>query len=259
MDLMESFRILRRRWILTTLLLLLALGGTAAATYKLPRTYVAASSVVLLTSPNSSKSNGGNPYLSFNGSLSPTGDVVRYEVMDTGTARLLATEGYTAPYVITNAVDTSGPVLLVTVTGSNKTAVEQTMLGVTAELRAKLQELQAGITPGNRITMTTLALGPAKLQRSKLARPLVVIFAFGMVLAFAIPLLVDARVTRRRDQDSGIPPRHRPTRDEGAPAPGDRVRGQQRPADRGAGTYADEDRGSVSAPSPRAHGQRQPR
>lgn len=217
MDLVESFRILRRRWILTLLMLALALGATAGAALKLPRTYAASSSVVLLASPNSSKANGGNPYLSFNGSLSPTGDVIRYEVMDPRTAQQLASEGYSASYLVADAIDTSGPVLLVTVTGRNKYLVEHTLSGVTAELGTKLQALQAGISPANRISILTLALGPAKLARSKLARPLVVILAFGLVLTFAVPLIIDAQLRRRRPP-AAKPPRTRGQTANDAPA-----------------------------------------
>jgi hypothetical protein len=220
MDLIESLRILRRHWILTALMLVLALVGTATATLKLPRTYIASSSVVLLTSPNSSKANGNNPYLSFNGALNPTGDVVRYEVMDPRTAQVLASEGYSASYLVSDAVDTPGPVLDVTVTGSNKAVVDHTLSGVTTELSTKLEALQAGISPANRITMSTLAFGSAKLSKSKLARPLVVILGFGLVLAFAIPLIFDAQMRQRRVRsEAAAPPRRRT-----AAAPRDRLR-----------------------------------
>jgi hypothetical protein len=241
MDLMQSLRILRKRWILTALLLLLTLGGTAAAFVKLPHTYVADSTVVLLASQNASKPNGSNPYLSFNSSLPLTADVVRRELLDPRTALDLAARGYTAPYLVVDAPDTSGPVLLVTVTGKDKAAVEHTLYGVTAEIGTKLLGLQATIRPINRIRVVTLSVTPkAKLSISKLARPLVVILGFGMVLTFAVPLIVDAQISRRRARTGSArrgeeiarpPARSRPDRDPydrrpgpPGPPPGERPR-----------------------------------
>jgi hypothetical protein len=201
MDLMESLRVLRRRWILTAVMILLALGGVAAAVVKLPRTYVSESSVVLLASREASKPSGGNPYMNFNGSLNLTGDVVRYEVMDPRTAQSLAASGYPGSYLVADATDTPGPILLVTVTGGNKVAVEHTLHGVTGEIGTKLQELQAGIMPADRIRLLSLSVSPrAKLSLSKMARPLVVILGFGLVLAFAVPLIIDAQIGRRRSR-----------------------------------------------------------
>jgi hypothetical protein len=219
MDLFEAIRILCRRWILTSLMLILALGATAIGTIKLPRTYIASSSVVLLASPSLSKPNGNNPYLSFDGSLNSAGDVVRYEVMSPLTGKALAAQGYGASYVVADALDTPGPVLDVTVTGHNKALVDRTLLGVTADLNAKLKALQVGVSAANRITMITLSYGQAKLSKSKLARPIVVILGLGLVLAFAVPLLVDARARDRRARAQAAP-------SPGAPSPRDQRRAQ---------------------------------
>jgi hypothetical protein len=204
MDLFGALRVFRARWILTSLMLILALGATAIATIKLPRTYIASSSVVLLASPNSSKPFGSNPYLSFNGSLNTAGDVVRYEVMSPLTAKALAAEGYSATYLVADALDTLGPVLDVTVTGHNKALVDRTLLGVTADLNTRLKAIQSGVSKANRITMTTLSYGSAKLSKSKLARPIVVVLALGLILAFAVPLLVDARARDRRARSQPV-------------------------------------------------------
>ncbi len=201
MDLMESLRNLRRRWILTSVLLLLTLACTAAAVVKLPTTYQSQSMVVLLASQSASKQSGGNPYLAFSNSLTDTADIVRREVMDPSTALALAARGYSATYLVTAASDTSGPVLLVTVTGSNKNTVENTLYGVTAELNTRVVGLQAGISPYNRITSLVVSTTPkATASLSKKARPVVVVLAVGLVLTFAIPQIVDARAIRRRAQ-----------------------------------------------------------
>src|ERR1700753_3287119 len=110
MDLMQSLRILRRRWILTTALLLVTLVATSAAALLYPRTYEAGGTTVLLASKDFSKSAGGNPYLVFDSSLTETADVVRREVADPRTALGLAARGDTASYQVIPAPDTNGPV-----------------------------------------------------------------------------------------------------------------------------------------------------
>ncbi len=199
MDLMESLRTLRRRWILTSVLLLLTLAASAAALVKLPWTYQSAATTVLLASKNAAKPAGGNPYLVFDGSLTLTADVVRREVMDPRTTLDLATHGYTASYMVVAAPDTTGPVLLITVTGKDKSIVEHTLYGVTNEVSNKLLELQSSLAPANRITMVVVSLTPqATLSAGKKAKPLVVVLGLGLILTFAIPQIVDAQANRKR-------------------------------------------------------------
>jgi len=208
MDFMESLRALRRRWILTSVLLLLTLAASAAAVVKLPWTYQSQAMTVLLASKNAAKSAGNNPYLAFDQSLTLTADVVRREVMDPRTALALHAQGYPALYQVAAASDTSGPVLLITVTGGNKTVVEHTLYGVTAEVDAKLATLQAGIAPHDQIRSLLVSLTPqATLSAGKKARPLVVVFGLGLALTFAIPQVVDAQVTRRRTRKRRAPGR----------------------------------------------------
>jgi hypothetical protein len=203
MDLIESFRTLRRRWILTLSLILLTLLGTAAAIVKLPWTYTSQSTVVLLASRYGAKVTGGNPYLSFDSSLTLTADVIRRTLIDPRTAEDLARRGYTASYQVVDAPDTSGPVLLITVTGGNKTAVQHTMYGVTNEVSTKLAALQTTVPPMSKIGDLVLAMSPkATLSAGKKARPLAVVLGLGAVLTFAIPQIVEGRAARRRRLDS---------------------------------------------------------
>ena len=196
---MESLRVLRGRWILTSVLLLLTLAGAVGTVVKLPWTYQSQGMTALLSSPSASKLSGGNPYLAFNESLSYTADLVRREVMDPRTALALSARGYTGTYLVIDAVDTSGPVLVTTVTGSNKNTVENTLHGVMAELNTKLVDLQAGISSYNQITSVVVSMAPnATRSTSKKARPLVVVLAVGLMFTFAIPQIVDARAIRRR-------------------------------------------------------------
>ena len=196
---MDLLATLRKWWILTTALFVLTLVATAAALVMLPWTYQAGSSVVFLASQSVAKPYGGNPYLAFNSALNQTADVIRYEVTDQRTAQALAASGYPDSYTVVDATDTAGPILVVTVTGSNKAAVEHTLSGVTQQIATSLNQQQAGISSFNQIHGQVLTFTPqASRLTSKKSRPLSVVFGIGIVLTIAIPLMVDAATLRRK-------------------------------------------------------------
>lgn len=203
---MGAFDIWRRQWILTAFLLILAFIGTGAAVAKMPRTYQAESTVVLLASRNSSKVAGdGNPYLSFNDALSTTATVISTEIMDPGTSADLKAQGFSESYqvvsqsTLSNSSLLPAPFLLVTVTGHSRVSVEHTLQGVTSEITTLLSGLQGGLSRGNRISLLTAAFDPqATLSVASTARPLVAALGILLVLAFGLPLVVDAAAVRRR-------------------------------------------------------------
>lgn len=198
MDLLSS---LRRHWILTSLLLIMMLVGTVGVFFKLPSTFQAQSSVVFLISKNQLKSFGGNPYLAFSSTLNQTADVVRYETMDVSTVSSLAAEGYTSTYLISDAIDTSGPVLIITVTGHSKSEVERTLYGVTRAIGTNLDKIQANLPSASKIRVIQITFQPTPIAlTSKKMRPLFVVVGLGLVLTIGIPLIVDAMLVRRRGQ-----------------------------------------------------------
>jgi len=195
---MDIMKTLRNRWALTTALLILTLIATAAALVKLPWTYRATADVMLLPSKNLARSYGGNPFLAFNPTINETADVIRYEATDMRTAQVLAVAGYTQGYTITDAIDTSAPILLITVTGSNAGAVEHTLTGVVSNISTLLASQQSSFGPFNRIHDMVIASDPqASRVISKKARPLVFVFAAGLLFTVAIPVLMDATAGRR--------------------------------------------------------------
>jgi hypothetical protein len=194
----DIMKTLRDRWALTTALLILTLIATAAALVKLPWSYSATADVMLLPSKNLAKTYGGNPFLAFNPTINETADVIRYEATDTRTAQVLAAAGYTQGYTIMDALDTSAPILLITVTGSNAGAVEHTLTGVVNKISALLESQQSSFSPFNQIHEMMIASDPqARRVTSKKARPLVFIFAAGLLCTVAVPVLVDAAAGRR--------------------------------------------------------------
>lgn len=216
---MQPFRIWQRHLVLTSLLLLLALACTATAALRLPRTYEAGATVVLLASRNSSKALGdGNPYLSFSSSLSTTASVLDAEITDSQIALSLKERGLPDKYQVTSQSTLSQsttlptPFLIVSVTGSNKIQVEHTLHGVTGEIGSLLDGLQATVARNNRISLMTASFDPeATLSVTATARPLIAIFGVLIILALAVPALVDASVARNRassrvDQASSATP-----------------------------------------------------
>ena len=222
MNLRDALDVWRRRWILTLLLLLVALAASAAAAMNLPRHYSAGSEVVLLTAESSTVHTGHNPYLTYNGALPMTAQIISYQLMDPHTVRNLAARGYTASFTTVVAQNVAGaPILATLVTGSNKNTVEKTLHGVPDEIATKLSALQTGIASVNQITASTIsvAINPS-LSISKTAVPLVMVTALGLVLALAIPLIVGGDARRRmpdRDTTPASPSvrrsyqRHHPT------------------------------------------------
>jgi hypothetical protein len=199
MDLVASGRTLRRRWILTSFLLLLTVAAALAAWVKIPGPYQAESMIVLYPSQQASKLNGDNPLMSFGGSLNVAGDIVLREVSAPSYAAQLAAHGYTSSFTIVDDPNTTGPILDVTVTGSNQSQVEQTLNGVTAAVKNQLAAIQQNYKPANRITSQVVSTQPtAKLLVSKKARTIVIVLGLGLVLTFAIPQVVDAEIAKRR-------------------------------------------------------------
>ena len=199
MDLVASGRTLRRRWILTSFLFLLTLAAALAAWVKIPGPYQAESMTVLYPSQQASKLNGDNPLMSFGGSLNVAGDIVLREVSSPSYAAQLAAHGYTSSFTIADDPATTGPILDVTVTGSNQSQVEQTLNGVTAAVKNQLAAIQQNYKPANRITSQVVSTQPTpKLLVSKKARTIVIVLGLGLVLTFAIPQVVDAEIAKRR-------------------------------------------------------------
>jgi capsular polysaccharide biosynthesis protein len=203
MDLMKTLR----KWrALTTALLILTLIATAGALVELPWTYKSTADVMFLPSKNLAKAYGGNPYLAFNSTINETADVIRYEATDMHTAQTLTTAGYTQAYTITDATDTSAPILLITVTGSSAGAVEHTLNGVVNKISTLLASQQSTFSAVNQIHDLMIASNPqASRVTSKKARPLLVVFAVGLLFTMAIPALVDAVAERRRGQKNSRP------------------------------------------------------
>jgi hypothetical protein len=198
--------------VLVSIFILLAIAITGAAAMYLPAHYSAESDVALLPSVNSSKPYGSNPYLSFNGALPVAAEIIAYQMMDPANVKVLEAKGYDQQFNVSIAnTIANGPILTIEVTGGDKVAVEATLTGVTRDVSIELAALQHGIGATNRITLLPLSTDAApQLSVSKTARPLAVVLALGLILAFAIPRFIgiargEHDAARHRMSDDAVP------------------------------------------------------
>jgi hypothetical protein len=203
--------------VLTSIFVLLAIMITGVAALYLPAHYAAESDVALLPSATSSKPYGSNPYLSFSGALPMTAQILSYQMMSPANVKKLESAGYDEPFNVSLAETIAdGPILTIDVTGGNEAAVEATLMAVTRDVSVELGTLQSGISASNRITVLPISTGASPaLSLSKTARPLAVVLALGLILAFAIPRLVRAargenEAARHRMSDDTAPLGRRP-------------------------------------------------
>lgn len=210
-DIGGSAHVWRKHWILFTILLVLAAIVSAGAVLKLPRTYQAQASVVLLSPQSISSQEGGNPYLNFTPSLTLTGDVLSRVVTGPVVVNSLAAEGYTASYSVALAPDTTvttGSVLLITVTGGARANVERTLHAVMSETGRELAQLQQHVKAVNRIGIETISASPeATISISHTARTMAEAMAPVWLLALVIPILAE-RYSARRYLPEPAAPRH---------------------------------------------------
>jgi hypothetical protein len=180
--------------------------------------------VIMLASRSAARLNGGNPYLSFSPSLTLTADALSRGLMAQGTVQQMAAKGFSDPYTVALApytTTTTGSILLVSVTGGSRQSVERTLAAVTDEIGTTLARLQSNVSARNKIRALTLAFSSrATLSISQTARPLVAIIVPGLLLALAIPLIVDGWIARRRIRKRAAHP-GASAHPEGSAGPGD--------------------------------------
>ena len=100
---MALLSIWRRRWLLASFMLMLALLGIVAVAVKLPRVYQTQAVIVLLPSHKVANQVGsGNPYLSFNASLSTAAAVVSNAVEGPEEVSSLKSRGFGQSYTVTS-------------------------------------------------------------------------------------------------------------------------------------------------------------
>ncbi|MCZ4123287.1 chain length determinant protein [Streptomyces sp. H39-S7] len=196
MDLAELCRVVRRRWYITLPGLLLTLALTAGAYWKSPVTYQSQSMVALLNSQQAARDFDGNPFLSTQASLTNVADSLARSLNSDGSAAELAAQGVDGPYQAMLADNAQGPLLLLTVTGTDPGHVLTSSQALTAYAANRLKQFQVeqAVAPNAMIRMTTILPPNDPLTQAKRStKPVVVTGLLALALSVSVAWFVDAR------------------------------------------------------------------
>jgi hypothetical protein len=228
MDLAEIFRVMRRRWyvLLPGLLLTAALG--AAVLLLVPVKYQSQSTVVLLNSQKATAAYDGNPFLSTQTSLTGMADSLARNLNSDASIKDLKARGLTGTYEAKLADNAQGPLMWLTVTGTDKAAVRKSdrILTAYAATRLKQFQTQQSVSPRAMIRMMTIvppqnAVAQTKTRLEYLIMACLLGFALSMVATF----FAEAR-KRPRSRPQPDAPDARPAEPEAQPATGRRTAGE---------------------------------
>ncbi|MFJ4777205.1 O-antigen ligase family protein [Streptomyces sp. NPDC088762] len=212
MSIREMGAVLRRRWYVMLPLTLLGLLAALHLYRSVPVAYQSQSSVALLDSTASSQLPPafGNPISNAGGSLVVTADVLIRTLSGADAARDLHGLGVTDPYTVGFAANTSGPLITLTVTGTDRAKVLGETSTLTAFAGEQLNALQAAakVQPAYFVQTAPVVLPqtPVPQLKSRYQQVLGVIIlgtAAGFTLSFVAESVLVAR--RRRREAAGPP------------------------------------------------------
>ncbi|MGW3356284.1 chain length determinant protein [Streptomyces bungoensis] len=196
MDLAEIFRVMRRRWYVLLPGLLLTAALTVAAALMVPVTYQSQSTVVLLNSQKATVAYDGNPFLSTQTSLTGMADSLARNLNSDVSLRELKSRGATGTFEAKLADNAQGPLMWLTVTGTDKAAVLASDRILTAYAKERLDQFQKqqSVAPKAMIRMTTIVppQNPVAQTKTRLEY-LVMAGVLGLVLSLVAVFYVEAR------------------------------------------------------------------
>ncbi|MFK0117971.1 chain length determinant protein [Streptomyces sp. NPDC090994] len=231
MDLAEIFRVMRRRWYVLLPGLFLTAVLLAAVALLVPVTYQSQSTVVLLNSQKATVAYDGNPFLSTQTSLTGMADGLARNLNSDSSVRELKSRGATGTFEAKLADNAQGPLMWLTVTGTDEKAVLASDKLLTAYAAERLKEFQRqqSVDPKAMIRMTTVVAPQQPVAQTKTRlQYLVMAGGLGLVLSLVAVFWVEARRRPHAPQrpDRAPEPDHtaRPDRDtperDSAPEPG---------------------------------------
>jgi capsular polysaccharide biosynthesis protein len=203
MDLAEIFRVMRRRWYVLLPGLLLTAGLIVGVALMVPVTYQSQSTVVLLNSQKATVAYDGNPFLSTQTSLTGMADSLARNLNSDGSVRDLKSRGATGAFAAKLADNAQGPLLWLTVTGTDKTAVlaSDKILTAYAKERLDLFQKQQSVAPKAMIRMTTIVPPQNPVAQTKTRiEYLVMAGCLGLVLSLVAVFYVEARKRSRKSE-----------------------------------------------------------
>ncbi|MEU3463653.1 chain length determinant protein [Streptomyces sp. NPDC006733] len=209
MDLAEACRVVRRRWYVMVPALLLTLALTAAVYLTAPVTYRSQSMVALLNSQQAARDFDGNPFLSTQASLTNMADSLARSLNSDGSAADLRARGVEGAYQAMLADNAQGPLLVLTVTGTDPDRVLTSgqLLAAYAENRLRQFQAEQSVAPNAMIRMTTILPPNDPLtQATRSTKSVVVAGLLGLALSVAAAWFVDARRRPRPAPDPSPAP-----------------------------------------------------
>ncbi|MFE7186471.1 O-antigen ligase family protein [Streptomyces erythrochromogenes] len=218
MSIRELVAVLRRRWYVIVPAILLSLLAALHLYRSVPVAYQSQSSVALLDSSAASKlpPSFGNPISNAGGALVVTADVLIRTLSGADSARELHSLGVSDPYTVGFAANTSGPLLTLTVTGTDREKVLEETNILTGFAGEQLNALQAAakVQPAYMVQTAPVVLPQTPVPQLKsryqqVLGVLIVGVGAGFVLSFVADALSAARRRRRERsaEDSGGPGR----------------------------------------------------
>ncbi|GAA3889013.1 hypothetical protein GCM10023084_46980 [Streptomyces lacrimifluminis] len=196
MDLAEIFRVMRRRWYVLLPGLLLTAGLAVAAALVVPVTYQSQSTVSLLNSRKATVAYDGNPFLSTQTSLTGMADSLARNLNSDVSVRELKSRGATGTFEAKLADNAQGPLMALTVTGTDKATVlaSNRILNTYARDRLEQFQKQQSVTPQAMIRMTTIVSpqNPVAQTKTRL-QYMIMAGGLGLVLSLVATFYVEAR------------------------------------------------------------------
>ncbi|MFF1414355.1 O-antigen ligase family protein [Streptomyces sp. NPDC058289] len=203
MNLGEIGAVLRRRWYVMAPLTLCGVLAGAQLYQSVPVSYQSQSSVALLDSTAVAELAPafGNPIANAGGSLVVTADVLIRTLSGADAARDLHGLGVTDPYTVGFAANASGPMLTLTVTGTNRAKVLKETSQLTDFAGEQLNALQAAakVQPAYFVQTAPVVLPqtPKPQLKTRYQQVLAVLIA-GVVAGFIASFVLESMLAGRR-------------------------------------------------------------
>lgn len=215
MSLGEIWAILRRRWYFMVPFTVLSLIGGGYLWVTVPVSYESHSSVALLDSSAVARlaPTFGNPISNAGGSLIVTADVLIRTLESADAAKELQGRGVTDAYTAGFAPASDSPLLVLTVTGTDREKVLKETSTLTAFAGEQLDALQsaAKVPPAYAVQTAPVVLPQTPVAKSKSRyQGVAAVVILGVVSAFLLSILMEGvSVVRRRYKTASKPKKAR--------------------------------------------------
>ncbi|MFI5675708.1 YveK family protein [Streptomyces cellulosae] len=199
---------MRRRWYVLLPGLLLTAGLMVAVAVVVPITYQSQSTVVLLNSQKATVAYDGNPFLSTQTSLTGMADSLARNLNSDGSVRELKSRGAKGTFEAKLADNAQGPLMWLTVTGTDKAAVLKSDRVLTEYAKERLDQFQKeqSVAPKAMIRMQTVVppQNPVAQTKTRLEY-MIMVGGLGLVLSMTIAFYVEARKRSRKPEPEPEP------------------------------------------------------